>query len=368
MLLTANGALGPFFAALDAARRAQGGGLGALGYGPDEARYDIAAEGALWRLRRYGGSKDGPVVLIVPAPIKRPYIWDFAPSVSALRFCLHHGLRIYLLEWNPPSRCSAPCGLADYADAAVWDCLAAVSKEEGGAKPFLMGHSLGATLAAIFAALHPERLSGLVLLSAPLSLHPGVSHFRDALAAVPPTWVSGEDIVPGSALTHVSAMASPATFVWSRFWDSMETAGDRQASDLRLRVEHWALDEVPLSGKLVHEIFQTLYRENRFCEGKLAIAGRMIGPAFIRQPTLVVANAADEVAPPASATAFLEAMGGADKRLIEYPSESGVVLQHLGILVGRGAFARIWPQILSWIESHAGVESGQQRAVRRRLG
>jgi len=31
-------------------------------------------------------------------------------------------------------------------------------------------------------------------------------------------------------------------------------------------VERWALDEVPLPGKLVHQIVEWLYRENRFVE------------------------------------------------------------------------------------------------------
>jgi polyhydroxyalkanoate synthase len=37
-------------------------------------------------------------VLIVAAPIKRPYIWDLTPAVSAIRYCLGAGLRVYLLE------------------------------------------------------------------------------------------------------------------------------------------------------------------------------------------------------------------------------------------------------------------------------
>jgi len=44
-------------------------------------------------LRRYGGdAASGPVVLIVPAPIKRPYIWDLAPEVSVVRRCLAAGV------------------------------------------------------------------------------------------------------------------------------------------------------------------------------------------------------------------------------------------------------------------------------------
>jgi polyhydroxyalkanoate synthase len=40
-------------------------------------------------------------------------------------------------------------------------------------------------------------------------------------------------------------------------------------------------------------------------------------------------------------------------RLIEYPGEIGVGLQHVGILAGRHAYARIWPTIISWLKSHS---------------
>ncbi len=216
-----------------------------------------------------------------------------------------------------------------------------------------MGHSLGGTLTAIFAALHADHLSGLVLLSAPLCFHPGASPFRDALATMLPSSLPDMEIVPGSLLSQLSALASPANFVWSRLWDAAASAGDPRASDIRPRVERWALDEVPLSGKLFNEIFQTLCRENRLCNGTLAIRRQVIRPSGLRLPTLAVANAIDQVAPPSSVAPFLEAMSGADTRLIEYPGEAGVVLQHLGILVGQDAFARIWPEIVSWIRSHS---------------
>jgi hypothetical protein len=39
--------------------------------------------------------------------------------------------------------------------------------------------------------------------------------------------------------------------------------------------------------------------------------------------------------------------------LVTYPGEPGVVLQHLGILVGPMAFAQFWPEITDWIEGHS---------------
>lgn len=342
--------LGTLFGMADAARRMQAASLSLLGFGPQESAYRIVASGRLWRLRQYAGPADGPAALIVAAPIKRPYIWDLSPSVSAVRLCSAHGLRVFLLEWKAPSRQSMDCGLADYADDAIFEAVGATLEAAGAPKLFLMGHSLGGTMAAVFAALHPERLAGLVLVSAPLCFQRGVSDFRDALAMIPPLWLPENDIVPGSLLSQLSAAASPQSFVWSRLLDAAESAGDPRAAILRLRIEEWILDEFPLPARLIRDIFLWLYSEDRLCAGELSIRERTVSPAKVRLPIIAAANSIDHIAPPASIGPFLEAVPAADKHLIDYHGEAGVVLQHLGLLVGRSALASVWPQILSWIK------------------
>ena len=340
-------------ALMDTLRRMQGDALGLLGFGPAECSYRVLCAERCWRLRKYAGARGGPPVLIVAAPIKQPYIWDLAPAVSAVRRCLRGHLAVYLLEWAPPSGGGANAGLADYAGRFIGEAVTRVSDDAGGAKPFVMGHSLGGTLAAVFAASDPRSIRGLVLLATPLCFEPGSSRFRDAIVAMAPPAVSAMDIVPGSLLSQLSAMASPETFVWWRAIDACLSMGDPRASEVHARVERWALDECPLSGRLVNDILQRLYRDNRFCGGTLRIGSRAVGPAMLRLPTLAVVNTADEVAPSASIMPFVDAMPRGRARVIEYPGEIGVGLQHLAILVGRRTHAQVWPQIVSWIHAHA---------------
>jgi polyhydroxyalkanoate synthase subunit PhaC len=338
------------FGLVDAVRRAQGAVLEGLGFGPSECSYHILASDPLWSLRDYGGREAGPCLLIVAAPIKRPYIWDLAPSVSAVRFCLDHGLRVYLLEWKPPLPGNGNAGLAEYADQAIGEAVARLA-EEKGMRPFLMGHSLGGTLAAIFAALAPETVRGLVLLGTPLCFRPGSSRFRDAIVAIAPSTLAEMEVVPGSLLSQLSAWASPETFVWSRLLDATLSSADPLARVVHARVERWALDEVPLPTRLLHEILQSLYREDRLCRGSLSIRERIADPSRLRLPTLAVVNPTDEIAPPPSVLPFVDAMPGEDVRVLEYPGEIGVGLQHLGILVGHQAYARVWPEIISWLDA-----------------
>jgi polyhydroxyalkanoate synthase len=261
-------------------------------------------------------------------------------------------LHVYLLEWMPASRSIGNNGLDEYVHATS-ECVAQITRECQGTKPFLVGHSLGGTLAAIFAALEPYGIRGLVLLGAPLCFEPQTSDFRDALVSLVPSTLPETEPFPGSLLSHMSALASPSTFLWSRLMDAALSISDHQALNVHARVERWALDEVPLPGKLVHQILGWLYRENLLYRGNLKVTGTAVGPFSLSVPMLAVVNTADEIAPMASIKPFTDAMLPGDVRIIEYPGEVGVCLQHLAILVGRHAYARIWPEIISWLNARS---------------
>ena len=339
------------FGFADILRRAQGHAFGAFGLDPNECPYQVIASGPFWRLRDYTKQDTAQSLLIVAAPIKRPYIWDLTPTTSAIRFCLGQGLRVRLLEWLPASRTTGNNGLTEYT-AAIGECVAKLPGESAGVKPFLIGHSLGGTLAAMFGALAPDSIRGLVLLGAPLCFRPAMSRFRDALVSLVPSGLAEAEPCPGSLLSHFSALASPDTFIWSRLKDAAFSVTDSHAMEIHARVERWALDEIALPGKLVHQLVEWLYRENLFCHGALKIDGTLVGPQSVSVPTLAVINMADDVALLSSVKPFIDAMPTRDARIIEYPGEIGVCLQHLGILIGREAHAQVWPDIISWIASH----------------
>jgi len=339
------------FAMMDILRRALGNALGAFGLDPDECPYRIGGFGPHWRLRDYGGHDTSLSLLIVAAPIKRAYIWDLAPSASAVRYCLREGLHVYLLEWMPASHQDQNNGLDEYTEA-ISESAARISGRAPGTKPFLVGHSLGGTLAAIFSTLASESVRGLILLGAPLCFEPATSRFRDALVSLVPPALSDGDPFPGSLLSFIATLASPGTFIWSRLMDAASSITDRQTLEINARVERWALDEVPLPGKLVHQTIQWLYRENRFCRGTLRVSKMLVGPSNLSVSGLVVVTMADEVAPLASVKPCIDAMPATGISIIQYPGEVGVGLQHLGILVGRQARAHVWPEIISWINTH----------------
>ena len=341
-----------FFAA-DRWRRWRGGWLDALGLGPHETPWRSVDVAAGVRLRCYDGARepDAVPVLLVPAPIKQPYIWDLLPRISVVRRCLEAGLRVYLAAWRAPEPGQRDGGLAEYADQFLAACLRVIAAESHQPRPFLVGHSLGGTLAALFASLHPERVGGLVLLEAPLKFGRDAGAFAPLLAASPPagTIVAALGGVPGSFLDAVAVAAAPESFLWWPWRDAVASVGDADAMTTHLLVRRWTLDEVPLSARLFEEVAEQLYRADAFAQGTLRIGGRPALPARLASlPVAVVVDPESRLVPPAAALALLP---GAEP--FHYAGETGIGLRHVGVLVGRQAHAGLWPQLTEWIGRQA---------------
>ncbi len=342
----------------DAARRRLGRHLDALGLGPSESPFRVVFAAPGVTLRDYGAdAAHGPVVLIVPAPIKRPYIWDLRPGASAVRQCVAGGLRVYLLHWEPPGAREQGFGLAEYADRLVLDCLQAIAGQTGQSSVFLAGHSLGGTFSAIFAALHPARVRGLVLVEAPIHFGPDVGVFGPAVAAAPSAHLLTRALgnVPGTFLTAAAFLAAPGTFGWSRWIDRLRSLPACTALQTHLRVERWALDEMALPARLFEEVIEHLYREDRFMRGTLTVNGRPALPGLVEAPLLSVVDPRSTLVPPAAVLPLHEAARSADTQILWYRGDVGVALQHVGVLVGRNAHAHLWPEITRWMQRHGAV-------------
>lgn len=336
----------------DALRRWQGKLLDRLGLGPVPTRSRLALTLPELRLHAYDGGDPAKVLLIVPAPIKRAYIWDLNPAVSVVRRCREHGLAVYLVEWSEGGE--AALGLADYADRLLAACLEAIAAETGQRRVILAGHSLGGTLAAIFATLHPERVRGLALLEAPTKFGGDAGPFALPVALMPGRAISQAlPVIPGSFLDLVGVIASPRSFLLARWRDALSVAGDAPATMLHLRVARWTLDELPMPGLLFEEVVEQLYREDRFLGGRLVVAGRRASPAALRMPLLAVLRPTSLIVPPGSVLPLLDAAPSRRKRLLLYAGDRGVSLQHVGVLVGETAHAQIWPAILRWSDDAA---------------
>jgi polyhydroxyalkanoate synthase len=339
---------------MDRSRQARGKMFERAGYGPQQTPSTILHAEAGMNVHRFGpGQGDGPAVLLVPAPIKRSYIWDLTPDVSVVRRWLERGYQVYQAEWVPLAEDGPDHGLADYADRLLGVARQVAEADSGQDRSVIAGHSLGGILAAIHACLYPERLRATVLLESPLHFEPASCCFNRLVRATPDAAKIAEHFghVPGVFLNMMSAMAEPHAFQWERVMDRWLSMADPQALATHMRVERWTHDEFPLPGKLFTDIVESLYRRDELMQGKLAIGARTVGPQALATPLVSVYDPRSKVIPPASVLPFHDAAADPRKLLLRYEGDVGVNLQHVGVLVGRSAHARIWPAIFDWLEA-----------------
>jgi polyhydroxyalkanoate synthase len=154
--------------ASDSLRRSTGLVFDHLNRGPVETEWIAVLSEPGFTLRYYGDvNASAPPVLVLPAPIKRSYIFDLLPSVSVVQRLLDGGFSVYLMEWREADP-GASWGLAQYAVEWIARATQAIA-EEHGIRPLLVGHSLGGTFAAISAACTPQLVGKLLLIEAPLA-------------------------------------------------------------------------------------------------------------------------------------------------------------------------------------------------------
>lgn len=359
---------------MDRSRLERGKMLDRAGYGPQQTPSTVLHTEPGLRLRRFGpDASGGPAVLLVPAPIKRAYIWDLTPEVSVVRRWLERGYRVYQAEWVPVHDTGdgadegaaqvaaegtaqrAQFGLADYGDRLLCACQKAIEADSGESRLVIAGHSLGGVLAAIYSCMHPERVAATILLESPLHFEPATCCFNRLVQATPHARDIADSFnhVPGAFLNMMSAIAEPHAFQWERIMDRTLSMFDPAALSTHMRVERWTHDEFPMPGRLFTDIVESLYRNDDFMQGRLVINGRSIGPQDLRAPLASVVDPRSKVIPLQAVVPFNQAAASTHKLVLEYEGDIGVNLQHVGVLVGRNAHARIWPAIFAWLETTA---------------
>jgi polyhydroxyalkanoate synthase len=349
---------------MDRSRQARGKLLDRAGYGPQETPFTILYSEPGLNLRRFDGEKPGghdggPAVLLVPAPIKRSYIWDLAPETSVVRRWMEQGYQVYQAEWTPLADGDDGAevddlGLDDYGDRLLSACQRAIEADSGRASLSIAGHSLGGILAAIYSCMHPDRVDATVLLESPLHFERKSCCFTPLIDATPHARPIADAFrqVPGVFLNLMSAIAEPQAFQWERILDRYLSLAHPQLLATHMRVERWTHDEFPLPGRLFTELVEQLYRNDEFMQGTLAIGTRRIGPQDLRAPLVSVIDPRSKVIPEAALRPFHEAATSERKCLLHYQGDIGVNLQHVGVLVGNSAHARIWPAIFRWLDEN----------------
>ena len=297
-------------------------------------------------------------VLIVYAPILRPYILDLVPGNSFVEYLLREGFDVYLLDWGnagpEDKRLSFEDWILDYMPEAVESVL----KNSGAQGLTVFGYCQGGTMSAIYASLFPEEhLKNLILLATPTNFapeDPGIfglwtlwsrnsENYFDPDLIVEAFGNIPEDFLRRLAETQASALKPLPDLAgsYAKMWDRIMP---KKTLTTWLAVSKWVDDGTPFPGEAFKQWIREFYQQNKLPKGEMELRGQRVDLSNIECPLLNVAGSKDFICPVAQAEATMDLVGSRDKEFLVL--DAG----HVGLMTGPVAKKELWPRVGSWLE------------------
>ncbi len=285
-------------------------------------------------------------VLLVPSMLHQWYVLDLHEGASvAAALSTGTPWESYCFDWGVPE---------DEDRFVEWDDIVTrleravrfVQRASGAKKIALVGYSMGATLAAIYAALRPEHVAALVNIAGPIDFSESGKLGR----MVDPRWFDAEAIASAG---NISALQMQSGFLalqpgfgvtrWARAALEMHDPATRAASTA---LETWANDTIPFPAAAYVTYVKELYQENRLVRGEHWVRGERVDLGRITAPHLSVVAEQDGVCPAASTTALGTYTQSTVKDVLFVPGG------HVGAVTGARAATALYPRLVAWLTTH----------------
>jgi polyhydroxyalkanoate synthase subunit PhaC len=301
----------------------------------------------LWRYRN-DQIVHGPPVLIMLGLVSRSSLFDLHEKASMVRTLRDHGFDVYVLDWGVADAGDADNTLETYVSRYLPRAVRALRRTSEADELTLVGYCMGANLALLAVAGHPELpVRNLVTMACGVDwdkMHPQVDPLRRP-GENAEAFVNQEGCIPGAMMAYFFKVRKPTADVvqylnlWQNLWDTSYVEGHQA-------IARWASDHVPLPRAVARQILESWLRQNAFMTGRLVLDGRPVDLRSITCPLLAVLTKRDEIVPPAAARPITALVGSEDVQALEL--DAG----HIGLAVGRSAHKVMYPRLVEWLVQH----------------
>jgi poly(3-hydroxybutyrate) depolymerase len=313
--------------------------------------HKVVAQWPVARLRDFSTPADRPVsptLLLPPQAGHDSCIVDFAPGQSQIQVAQRAGLhRLWSLDWVGATAETRDAGISDYIEVldATTDMI--------GEPVNLVGDCQGGWLAAIYAALRPQRVRTLTLAGAPIDFHAGESLIHDWVRVLDwdgqlsfyrlMTTMSG-GVLPGQVLLGGFIALAPEAEI-DRQLQLLGHLDDSEHVARYQAFEDWFKHTQPIPGRFYLWIVRHLFRDNALIRGDLHVDGVRVDLGRIDCPLFLVAGSRDHITPAPQVFALAAAAATPDELVHRRTADAG----HLGLFTGHHALDAHWPEVFSSI-------------------
>jgi poly(3-hydroxybutyrate) depolymerase len=328
----------------------------------------LAAPFALLRDFSVGADDVVPTLVFPPLAGHASCIID-KKGQSQVQLCITMGLtKLYSFDWL-----SATNATKDTTEADRLDFISrAVDLIAGPAGTInIVGDCQGGWEAALWAALHPDRVNTLIVAGAPIDTSAGNGPAKKLMPIVIPrgnmalykTVVKAYGgIWPGINSVMGFIAMHPATHV-AEHLKVYAHVHDREYLDHFSDFYDWYLHPIDLPGKLYLWALEHLFVKNELFTGKLEVAGETVSLRGITCPVFLLGGEEDDITPWQQVHNMRDAVGSS---LVSCHLAPG---GHIGLFIGRQSHAEYWTPILAQVRelSRPGASQTQSPALQPEL-
>lgn len=299
-----------------------------------------------------GRPRPGPPVLFVPAPVSRYFIIDLLPGRTFAGFIAEAGYDVYIADFGEPANEDRFCDLPYYVDGLIRRSVRTIMRLREGQAVNVVGYCLGGTLSLLYAALYPETVARLVLLTTMIDgdHEGGIAWIAHRMGLQGESYENPR-LVPAVEVKSWFEMLSPGSNsvigrvmdLWNRLDDPPERLRDVRT------MASWVDDVVPAPGRLLAELYRQFGPgRNQLMSGRTMVGQREADLSKVSMPVMSVSAERDTIAPAEAVDAIGRILPHAE--IVRLPGG------HVGIVAGRAAQG-LWQRTLDFLGRDA-VKTG----------
>jgi polyhydroxyalkanoate synthase len=252
-------------------------------------------------------------LLIVPPWINKFYILDLSPEKSFIKWCVDHGLTVFVISWVNPDAKLASKSFEDYmreGPLAALDVIEQVTGErEVSAVGYCVGGTLLATTLAYMAGIGDERIASATLFAAQVDF----THAGDLKVFVDEEQVAAREremsergYLEGKKMATAFNLLRSNDLIWPYVINNYLKGKEPSSFDLL----YWNSDATRMPAANHSFYLRNCYLENRLSKGKMEIAGKTLDLKSVKVPVYNLATREDHIAPAKSVLLGSRFFGG----------------------------------------------------------